>query len=218
MKTVGILLVIATVVKSAPQGRLGFQPVTSLQSPDLIEDTNVYPSAQYEFQYDVSEPLYGSAYGHSEVRDGSYTQGSYYVQLPDSRLLKVEYIADEYGYHPTITYEGEAFHPNPPNTPHPHEAIKQGPPPHAVSPGRLPPRGRRPSPTSARVPSRVSGLVPGPFQNDVIPDRLDDRFPRRPFPQSNLIPSSQHRVFQPDFVGAPTPSRFFSLPSTQPVF
>lgn len=32
----------------------------------------------------------------------------YYVQLPDSRLMTVEYFADETGYHPTITFEGEA--------------------------------------------------------------------------------------------------------------
>ena len=36
---------------------------------------------------------------------------SYYVQLPDSRTLRVEYTADEGGYRPIITFEGEAQFP-----------------------------------------------------------------------------------------------------------
>lgn len=38
---------------------------------------------------------------------------SYYIRLPDTRLMKVDYYVDKYGYHPTITYEGEAQYPEP---------------------------------------------------------------------------------------------------------
>lgn len=47
-------------------------------------------------------------YGHQESRDDGVTKGEYYVLLPDTRLMKVEYIADEDGYRPTVTFEGEA--------------------------------------------------------------------------------------------------------------
>ncbi|KAK4316479.1 hypothetical protein Pmani_012336 [Petrolisthes manimaculis] len=67
--------------------------------------------AQYNFQWDVNDASSGNFYGHQEQRDGDNTQGSYYVQLPDSRLMKVEYYADQTGYHPTVTFEGEAQYP-----------------------------------------------------------------------------------------------------------
>ncbi|XP_063601179.1 uncharacterized protein LOC134777282 [Penaeus indicus] len=50
-------------------------------------------------------------YSHNEPesRDGDYTQGSYYVQLPDSRLQKVTYYVNgDSGYVAEISYEGEA--------------------------------------------------------------------------------------------------------------
>ncbi|XP_071547076.1 pro-resilin-like [Panulirus ornatus] len=69
-----------------------------------------HPSApaQYSFQWDVDDPPSSNFYGHQEERDGVNTQGSYYVQLPDGRLLRVEYTVDGSGYHPVLTYEGEA--------------------------------------------------------------------------------------------------------------
>ncbi|KAK3855015.1 hypothetical protein Pcinc_038553 [Petrolisthes cinctipes] len=67
--------------------------------------------AQYNFQWDVNDASSGNFYGHQEQRDGDNTQGSYYVQLPDSRLMRVEYYADQTGYHPTVTFEGEAQYP-----------------------------------------------------------------------------------------------------------
>ncbi|XP_042884762.1 pro-resilin-like [Penaeus japonicus] len=76
-----------------------------------------YPSApaQYNFKWDVNDSPSGNFYGHQEQRDGANTQGSYYVQLPDGRRLLVEYYADSTGYHPTITYEGEAQFPSGPS-------------------------------------------------------------------------------------------------------
>lgn len=72
----------------------------------------------------------GNDFGHKEERDGSVVTGKYYVLLPDGRkqvsesicslIMKilnrlnpppvqiVNYIADENGYRPTITYEEAA--------------------------------------------------------------------------------------------------------------
>ncbi|XP_045603486.2 pro-resilin-like [Procambarus clarkii] len=68
--------------------------------------------AKYNFQWDVNDQPSGNFYGHGEQRDGDNTQGSYYVQLPDSRQLKVEYFVDQFGYHPTVTFEGDAQYPS----------------------------------------------------------------------------------------------------------
>ncbi|XP_069185407.1 pro-resilin-like [Procambarus clarkii] len=68
--------------------------------------------ASYNFQWDVNDQPSGNFYGHGEQRDGDNTQGSYYVQLPDSRQLKVEYFVDQFGYHPTVTFEGDAQYPS----------------------------------------------------------------------------------------------------------
>nr|XP_045603510.1 pro-resilin-like [Procambarus clarkii] len=68
--------------------------------------------ARYNFQWDVNDQPSGNFYGHGEQRDGDNTQGSYYVQLPDSRQLKVEYFVDQFGYHPTVTFEGDAQYPS----------------------------------------------------------------------------------------------------------
>ncbi|XP_050687045.1 pro-resilin-like [Eriocheir sinensis] len=70
--------------------------------------------AQYGFQYDVDDQPSGNFFGHQEERDGDRTEGSYYVRLPDTRLMRVDYYADETGYHPTVTYEGEAQFPDGP--------------------------------------------------------------------------------------------------------
>ncbi|XP_018018719.1 glutenin, high molecular weight subunit DX5-like [Hyalella azteca] len=64
--------------------------------------------AQYNFKWDVNDPESGNFYGHQEERDGALTRGRYYVTLPDTRVMTVDYYADETGYHPTITFEGEA--------------------------------------------------------------------------------------------------------------
>ncbi|KAG5674121.1 hypothetical protein PVAND_004106 [Polypedilum vanderplanki] len=61
--------------------------------------------AKYEFQYDVQDEIVGLDFGHKEQREGSVATGKYYVLLPDGRKQIVNYIADENGYRPTITYE-----------------------------------------------------------------------------------------------------------------
>ena len=64
--------------------------------------------AEYGFEYQVQDPYTGSNFGHLEERDGYETKGSYFVDLPDGRRQTVTYTADQYGYHPIITYEGGA--------------------------------------------------------------------------------------------------------------
>ncbi|XP_014249526.1 pro-resilin-like [Cimex lectularius] len=61
--------------------------------------------ARHEFKYDVNDPQYGVEFGHQEQRDGDYSQGSYYVLLPDGRKQLVEYTTDVEGFHPRISYE-----------------------------------------------------------------------------------------------------------------
>ncbi|XP_018017501.1 adult-specific cuticular protein ACP-20 [Hyalella azteca] len=71
-----------------------------------------YGPAHYGFQYGVHDPHHGANFGHQEEREGYTTRGSYYVNLPDGRLQKVEYIADEHGYRPIVSYEGHAHYPS----------------------------------------------------------------------------------------------------------
>ena len=73
-----------------------------------------YEDAKYDFSWSVDEEDYNNnqlKYGHKEERDGHYTSGQYYVLLPDTRLMRVEYYADETGFHPSYTFEGTAVYP-----------------------------------------------------------------------------------------------------------
>lgn len=47
----------------------------------------------------------GNDFGHEESRDGDVAKGKYYVLLPDGRRQVVEYVADNEGYKPKISYE-----------------------------------------------------------------------------------------------------------------
>lgn len=68
-----------------------------------------------EKPFDAHEPKYAYTYaiqsadgsdeqgaqGHMEQRDGELTKGNYYVQLPHGQANSdVQYIADDWGYHP----------------------------------------------------------------------------------------------------------------------
>ncbi|XP_045603530.2 cuticle protein 7 [Procambarus clarkii] len=108
MKIVALVILAVAVVAAAPQGAYDYQePVArGPQYPDA--------PAQYNFQWDVNDQPSGNFYGHQEQRDGDNTQGSYYVRLPDTRLMRVDYYVDQTGYHPTVTFEGEAQYPSAP--------------------------------------------------------------------------------------------------------
>ncbi|XP_042893155.1 pro-resilin-like [Penaeus japonicus] len=76
------------------------------------EDSAEYEPAKYDFDWAVKHDYSGNHFGHQESRDGDYTQGSYYVQLPDSRLQTVKYYVDgDSGYVAEVEYEGEAQYP-----------------------------------------------------------------------------------------------------------
>lgn len=87
----------------------GYQP------PALsVDDSGSYEDAKYDFNWKVDAVDYKQNqlnYGQREQRDGSYVKGEYYVLLPDTRLMRVEYYADHTGYHPTYTFEGTAVYP-----------------------------------------------------------------------------------------------------------
>ncbi|KAF2357562.1 Insect cuticle protein [Trinorchestia longiramus] len=79
-----------------------------------------YDTAKYDFSWNVDSVDYNQnllKYGQTEQRDGAYTKGEYYVLLPDTRLMRVEYYADETGFHPTYTFEGTAVYPDAPGYP-----------------------------------------------------------------------------------------------------
>ncbi|XP_042893150.1 uncharacterized protein LOC122267191 [Penaeus japonicus] len=76
------------------------------------EDSAEYGPAKYDFDWAVKHDYSGNHFGHQESRDGDYTQGLYYVQLPDSRLQTVKYYVDgDSGYVAEVEYEGEAQYP-----------------------------------------------------------------------------------------------------------
>ncbi|RZB40674.1 cuticle protein [Asbolus verrucosus] len=60
--------------------------------------------ANYNFEYHVQDN-YGNDFGHEEARQGDVAQGKYYVLLPDGRRQVVQYVADNDGYKPKISYE-----------------------------------------------------------------------------------------------------------------
>ncbi|XP_068201902.1 cuticle protein 21-like [Palaemon carinicauda] len=95
-------------------------PAQLYQEPSAVQPAQTYAApeyqapAQYDFAYTVSafDPLGNKVdFGHSEQRNDAHTTGSYYVLLPDTRVMRVEYYSDETGFHPVYTYEGEAVYP-----------------------------------------------------------------------------------------------------------
>ncbi|XP_045127583.1 flocculation protein FLO11-like [Portunus trituberculatus] len=71
--------------------------------PNYFFNYNVHDSEEDALD-SLGQGKRGPNFGHSERREGSRTEGRYYVELPDGRTQVVEYYADETGYHPTITY------------------------------------------------------------------------------------------------------------------
>ncbi|MPC34015.1 Pro-resilin [Portunus trituberculatus] len=74
-----------------------------LAFPNYFFNYNVHDSEEDALD-SLGQGKRGPNFGHSERREGSRTEGRYYVELPDGRTQVVEYYADETGYHPTITY------------------------------------------------------------------------------------------------------------------
>ncbi|CAL4206097.1 unnamed protein product, partial [Meganyctiphanes norvegica] len=69
---------------------------------NVVDDTG--PS-NFNFSYQVKQPMYGNFYGHAAMRNGVRQDGQYFVLLPDKRLMTVKYYADASGFHPVVSYE-----------------------------------------------------------------------------------------------------------------
>ena len=65
----------------------------------------------YAFTYGVKDEYSGTDFSRAEERSGSVTKGEYRTALPDGRIQIVSYVADDEGYHATVTYEGEPTYP-----------------------------------------------------------------------------------------------------------
>ncbi|XP_069995921.1 uncharacterized protein, partial [Penaeus vannamei] len=59
----------------------------------------------YGFEYSVVDSTASWMHSRGEWSDGVSTHGAYHVQLPDGRVQRVSYTADEHGFRPVITYE-----------------------------------------------------------------------------------------------------------------
>ncbi|KAK7071138.1 hypothetical protein SK128_018909 [Halocaridina rubra] len=144
--------------------------------------------AHYNYEYQVHDDISGAHYGHAQSRQGLLTEGEYFVHLPDGRIQRVTYYADETGYHATVTYEGEAVFPPAPfgqqhvlpvprpsyGIPKPTAPVPIGPVPAAVAPtlhrpipGTLAPAVPRP------IPGTLAPAVPRP-----IPGAFNPAAPR----------------------------------------
>ncbi|XP_076061375.1 uncharacterized protein LOC143037143 [Oratosquilla oratoria] len=76
------------------------------------EHDNYGGPARYKFAWAVKD-YSGNDFGHQESREDEHTQGSYYAQLPDGRLQKVNYkVEGNSGYVANVEYEGEAHYPD----------------------------------------------------------------------------------------------------------
>ncbi|OQR76181.1 glutamate receptor [Tropilaelaps mercedesae] len=58
------------------------------------------PPQPYEFSYTAEDPE--GSHGHSQTFDGNMVRGHYMIQLADGTMRKVEYHADENGFHAKI--------------------------------------------------------------------------------------------------------------------
>merc|ERR1739838_653787 len=108
-----------------PVVRASVQLVAVQEVEASVEDVRSFDNTGYSFLYAISDEDSQERdlhFGHKESRsdESDVPRGSYYVNLPDSRRLVVTYYVDEDGFHPTITYEGEAVHAESrhPNTQH----------------------------------------------------------------------------------------------------
>ncbi|XP_042859201.1 pro-resilin-like isoform X2 [Penaeus japonicus] len=109
MKVALVILSVMAMAWAGPQSSYSYR-VSS--APTTRQPQYLSAPARYNYKWDINDQYSGNFYGQMEERNGGTTRGRYYVRLPDTRLMKVEYYADATGYHPTITYEGEAKYPD----------------------------------------------------------------------------------------------------------
>ncbi|CAH1102055.1 unnamed protein product [Psylliodes chrysocephalus] len=95
--TVLLLVASCTIILAAPQ-----------YVPQRVVYTNEAPTP-YQYEYKVDSPSSSTYYGKSEAGDvtGRVT-GTYYVLLPDGRLMTVDYFVDgDSGFVPTVTFSNQ---------------------------------------------------------------------------------------------------------------
>nr|AYA49958.1 cuticular protein 121 [Leptinotarsa decemlineata] len=88
--------------------------VTILAAPQFFSQkvptyTNELPTP-YEYQYKVENPPTNTFYGKNEAGDiAGRVAGSYYVYLPDGRLMTVDYsVNGESGFVPKISFSRQS--------------------------------------------------------------------------------------------------------------
>lgn len=63
-------------------------------------DDSYGPPPPYDFGYSSQDPE--GSHGHSQSSDGRTVRGHYMIQLADGHMRRVEYYADETGFHANI--------------------------------------------------------------------------------------------------------------------
>lgn len=67
---------------------------------------------KYDFSYKVENPPTNTFFGQNEIGDAAGGKiGTYYVLLPDGKLMTVDYTADAQGYFPKISYQAGGARP-----------------------------------------------------------------------------------------------------------
>ncbi|XP_037786465.1 leucine-rich repeat extensin-like protein 5 [Penaeus monodon] len=100
---------------------------------------------------------------------------SYYVQLPDSRLMRVTYYSDASGFHPTVTFEGEAQYPSAP------AQVYSQPAPAPAQVYVQPAPAPAPAPTQVYVqPAPAPAPAPAPTQQYAQPAITPSQFYSQP--------------------------------------
>ena len=123
-----------------PPAPAHLSPVEPYLEPEPY-DPESYEPKPYSYNFGVNDAYSGVDYNRAEERsDSGVTRGSYTVKLPDGRIQTVSYVADDDGFHATVSYEGEpAFpevadvhhsvqhnaHPEPPPPPPPHKPVNR---------------------------------------------------------------------------------------------
>ncbi|XP_037805091.1 cuticle protein 8-like [Penaeus monodon] len=86
-------------------------PEPAYQAPEHHEQEYSDVPPKYNYNYGVADAYSGANFAASESRDGYKTEGSYTVDLPDSRKQIVKYVDNGDGYVAEVIYEGEAQYP-----------------------------------------------------------------------------------------------------------
>ncbi|CAH0547579.1 unnamed protein product [Brassicogethes aeneus] len=87
-----------------------FIPSQAVKPPGYIKPPEVPDEnpPKYEYGYNIDNNG-GEAQGKLEQRDGIFAKGGYYVEGFDSKQ-NVQYVADDWGYHPYVEYSNQGPH------------------------------------------------------------------------------------------------------------